>query len=96
MADEKEVIEILRGIKDPELNVDIYTLELIRGITIEDKKIIITMTLTSPACPYGPQIIRDVELMVGRKTNKAVFVDVTFNPPWEPSPELREELMSGH
>ena len=96
MADEQEVIEVLKNIKDPELNIDIYTLGLIRGINVEDKRIVITMTLTSQACPYGPQIIRDVEMMVSRKTNKAVFVDVTFNPPWEPSPELREELMSGH
>ena len=96
MADEQEVIEVLKNIKDPELNIDIYTLGLIRGINVEDKRIVITMTLTSQACPYGPQIIRDVETMVSRKTNKAVFVDVTFNPPWEPSPELREELMSGH
>ena len=96
MADEQKVVEVLKNIKDPELGVDIYTLELIRGIKIEDKRIVITMTLTSPACPYGPQIISDVERMVGRKTNKEVFVDVTFNPPWEPSIELREELMSGH
>ena len=78
------------------MNVDIYTLELIRGIKEENNKIIITMTLTSPACPFGPEIIKDVKTNVSREMNKKVLVELTFNPPWEPSEDLREELMSSH
>ncbi|MBS3145899.1 metal-sulfur cluster assembly factor [Candidatus Woesearchaeota archaeon] len=96
MADEQKIIQILRKVKDPELNVDIYTLELIRGIKEENNKIIITMTLTSPACPFGPEIIKDVKTNVSREMNKKVLVELTFNPPWEPSEDLREELMSSH
>ena len=96
MADEQKIRQILRKVKDPELNVDIYTLELIRGIKEENNKIIITMTLTSPACPFGPEIIKDVKTNVSREMNKKVLVELTFNPPWEPSEDLREELMSSH
>ena len=54
------------------------------------------MTLTSPACPFGPEIIKDVKTNVSREMNKKVLVELTFNPPWEPSEDLREELMSSH
>ena len=93
--DKEKVIEILKTIKDPELDRDIYTLELIREIKMGDR-ITIIMTLTSPMCPFGPQIINSVVQGVSKGMNKEVSVDLTFNPPWEPSADLREELMSGH
>src|SRR5689334_1513122 len=51
----------LRKVKDPELNLNIVDLGLIYDIAVEGGEVQIDMTLTSPGCPAGPQIMGDVE-----------------------------------
>jgi len=89
----KEVVEALKSIIDPELFIDIWTLGLIYGIEQNDKRCQIKMTFTSPACPAGPQLVDQVK----RKTEKLESVDETeveivFDPPWEPSEDLKAHL----
>jgi len=90
MATKEQVIEELKKVVDPELGMDIYTLGLIYNIEIEDK-INIKMTLTSPMCPYGPQIIEDVKEKVG-SLKKEVTTEIVFDPPWEIPQEVRSIL----
>ncbi len=93
MPTEQQVIQQLKKVQDPELGLDLWTLGLIYTITIEKTKIIIRMTLTSPMCPFGPMMIADVEKRVKElKGVTTVKVDITFNPPWKPTEEVRELL----
>ena len=94
MISNEQIVEAIKKVVDPELGIDIYTLGLIYKITPDSEKQIITMTLTSPMCPYGPQVISDVKQKVGALPGvKEVTVDLTFEPPWQPSEDVK--LMLG-
>lgn len=72
----------LRKVKDPELNLNIVDLGLVYDIVAQDSgKIDVDMSLTSPGCPAGPQIMGDVERAV-----KAVpgVTDLNINLVWDP------------
>ncbi len=96
MADKKltkeKAIEVFKNVEDPELNIDIWTLGLIYGFKIKkDNQIDIDMTFTTPACPYAPQLVSDLE----KQLRKAVFtpeLEFVFDPPWEPSDEVKDLL----
>ena len=93
MVTKQEVEKILATVKDPELNIDIMTLGLIYNIGLDNGIVKIKMTLTSPFCPYGPILIDDVKNNVKNlKDVKDVEVELTFEPMWQPSEELREML----
>jgi metal-sulfur cluster biosynthetic enzyme len=94
-----EVFDVLRAkVRDPELMMNVVDLGLIYGVDVTDKNTVeITMSLTSPGCPAGPQIITDVQ----RETHQAfpdvqeVNVHLTWTPFWTPdrmSEEAKEEL----
>ena len=86
---EDQVRLALRKVKDPELNLNIIDLGLVYGIRVDGNRVAIDMTLTSPACPAGPQIMTDAERAV--KALPGVG-EVTVNLVWTPfwSPELIE------
>lgn len=85
--------EVLKGVEDPELHLDIVTLGLVYGVKVEDDgHADVTMTLTSPMCPYGPIIIEQVKVALDDAGFKEPTVDLTFNPPWEPSDEVKMML----
>jgi metal-sulfur cluster biosynthetic enzyme len=71
----------LRKVKDPELNLNIIDLGLVYEITVDNGEVQIDMTLTSPGCPAGPQIMGDVERVVKAMAGVA---GVTINLVWEP------------
>ena len=79
----------LRKVKDPELNLNIIDLGLVYDIAVENADVQIDMTLTSPGCPAGPQIMGDVERAVRAMPG---VDDVTINLVWQPfwTPELIE------
>ena len=88
----EDVIEKIKEVKDPEIGIDVWTLGLIYDIKINDDGVEITMTLTTPLCPFADGIIKMVEdkvgeLFVGDKF-KSVKVELSFDPPWKPSPKL--------
>ncbi len=86
----EDVVDVLKTIYDPELYIDIWTLGLIYDIEIHEEILNIRMTFTSVACPAGPQLVGEIkertkELPGVVSTN----VEVVFDPPWEPSEELK-------
>ncbi len=87
----ENIIEELKTVKDPELGLDIHTLGLIYDIKIGEDGIDILMTLTTPFCPYGDEIIQNVEKAL-KKFGVEVRVDITFEPEWEPSEDLKISL----
>ena len=79
----------LRKVKDPELNLNIVDLGLVYDIVVEGDVVQIDMTLTSPGCPAGPQIMTDVERAVkGMAGVKDVQLNLVWTPFW--TPELIE------
>jgi metal-sulfur cluster biosynthetic enzyme len=66
MATAEELIETLKQVIDPELMVNIVDLGLIYSVNEEDRKVAVEMTLTSPACPAGPQIVQQAKMALER------------------------------
>jgi len=87
MPTEKEIIEALRPIRDPEVGISIVDLGLVYGADIDavKKHVNVRMTLTSPACPVGPEIVAmvkaTIEMMPGVEEGS---VQMVWNPPWDP------------
>jgi len=83
--------EMLKEVKDPELFVNIVDLGLIYNVTIaaepadNGRQVSIDMTMTSPACPAGPQLIADTKRAVGSHRDVGdVEVRIVMEPPWTP------------
>lgn len=77
--------EIINRVIDPEIGLGIVDLGLIYGVEIKGDKAIITMTLTSVACPSGPEIIEQVqEEMLNMKGIKSTEVSLVWEPAWSP------------
>ncbi len=75
----------LRKVKDPELNLNIMDLGLVYDVLVEDRTVVINMTLTSPGCPAGPQIMNDVERTVrGMPGVEDVLMNLVWEPYWTP------------
>lgn len=89
---EDSIREMLKEVKDPELFVNIVDLGLVYGVTLEPaadapgkQKIAIDMTMTSPACPAGPQLIGDTKRVLSAHADvSAVEVRIVMDPPWTP------------
>jgi len=83
MPDQEAILTALRTVKDPELNVNIVDLGLVYTVQSRDEEVDVEMTLTSPACPAGPQIIRDaVGALEGMDGVAKANVKLVMSPPW--------------
>lgn len=86
---EKQIWDQLRLCYDYEIPVNIVELGLVYGFKIEDlpegaKSVDVSMTFTSPMCPMGDLIKKDVERRVETVPGvKKVSVVITFDPPWD-------------
>ena len=96
MQTAETVRDALKEVLDPELHLSIIDLGLIYGVEVEGEKnehVTVTMTLTSPMCPVGPQFRKDVMDKVasldGVETAK---VDITFSPPWDPKEMASDDV----
>jgi metal-sulfur cluster biosynthetic enzyme len=89
---EERIRETLKNVVDPEIGLDIISLGLVYGVTIDDGNVNIRMTLTTPACPVGPMFISGVEAAVTALPGvKSAKVDLTFDPPWDPRTMASDE-----
>ena len=52
--------DALRAVEDPELGYNVIELGLIRNVMLKEGRLIITMILTTPFCPYAPQMVESV------------------------------------
>ncbi len=89
----EQIIEKLETVIDPELSIDIWTMGLIYEINdITEDSCHIVMTLTTPACPLGPEIMRDIRNTLALLGLNKVEIEMTFDPPWNPPEDLRTML----
>lgn len=91
MVTKEEIIEVFKQYLDPELGIDVWTMGLIYDIAISENLVKVKMTFTSPMCPFGPQMISELEEKI-KALGVKVEIEVVFDPPWEPSEELRAML----
>ncbi|MEO8294010.1 MAG: metal-sulfur cluster assembly factor [Gemmatimonadota bacterium] len=80
------VRKALRAVKDPELNLNIVDLGLVYEIDVNDSgDVDVKMTLTSPGCPAGPEIVGDVTRTVQELEGvNSVDVEIVWEPYWTP------------
>jgi metal-sulfur cluster biosynthetic enzyme len=90
MPTEEEVLEALEEVIDPELGLDFVSLGLIYDVEVEDADVHVTFSLTTPACPIGPQVTEQIKEFVGDLDDvENVYSKMVFDPPW--SPEMMSE-----
>ena len=93
---EDQVRLALRRVKDPEINLNIVDLGLVYDIAVEGDNVSIDMSLTSPGCPAGAQIMHDAEEQLKALPGVgAVAVNLVWSPPWTPEriePRVRAYL----
>ena len=93
---EDVVRQALRKVKDPEAGLNIIDLGLVYDIDIDDGKVDVKMTLTSPACPAGPQIMGDADDAIRAVEGvKDVRIELVWDPYWTPEridPKVRAYL----
>ena len=93
MIDRENVIEGLKECYDPEINIDVWTLGLIYNLELKEDRVNIRMTFTSIMCPYGPMLVEEIKQRISKiESVKEVNVEVVFEPPWQPSDDLRAML----
>jgi metal-sulfur cluster biosynthetic enzyme len=94
--DEEAVRKALRRVKDPELNLSILDLGLIYDVEISEGKVDVKMTLTSPGCPSGPEIVGDAEREIRALPGvEDVDIEIVWEPFWTPEridPRVRSFL----
>ena len=81
----KAVIGALQQIYDPELHIDIHSLGLIYGIDVQPDSghVKVTMTLTTPACPFAETLPEEVKFRIEQLPEVHVAeVELTFDPPY--------------
>src|SRR6476661_10898381 len=80
------VRKALRAVKDPELNLNIIDIGLVYDVEVAHPgRVQVKMTLTSPGCPAGTEIIDDVKRVVtGLEGVESVDVELVWDPYWTP------------
>jgi metal-sulfur cluster biosynthetic enzyme len=75
----------LRKVKDPDLNLNIVDLGLVYDVRVKGNDVEVDMSLTSPGCPSGPEIMTDAERMLKTLPGVGtVTVNLVWSPFWTP------------
>ena len=95
MVTEDAVFNAVKEIIDPEVGINIVDMGLIYGVDIEDETVNITMTLTSPGCPAGGQLINGTQHVTQQLEGvDEVNINVVWTPRWTPE-MMTEEAKDG-
>jgi metal-sulfur cluster biosynthetic enzyme len=83
VPDQDAILAALRTVMDPELNVNVVDLGLVYTVQARETEVDVEMTLTTPACPAGPEILRSaVTALEGIEGVTKANVKLVMNPPW--------------
>jgi metal-sulfur cluster biosynthetic enzyme len=96
VADEVQLLDALKQVIDPELMVNIVDLGLVYDISQEERTVNVDMTLTSPACPAGPQIMQQSKMALEQLEDvDQANIKLVMSPPWTPermTDDARDQL----
>lgn len=87
----RDIREAMRLVIDPELGIDIITLDLLRGMEFGPLGVRILMVLTTPFCPYAPELLRDIRERVSEVTTLPIEIEI-LPEAWRPPDEVRTLL----
>ena len=86
----------LRRVKDPEINMNIVDLGLVYDVVVQGRDVRVDMSLTSPGCPSGAEIMGDAQREIeGIEGIGAATINLVWSPPWTPDriePRVRAYL----
>ncbi len=92
MVDKESVLEALKTVIDPEVGLNIVDMGLIYDVHVEGERVDVTITLTSPGCPIGPEILNSVETVpLELEGIKEAQAHLVWSPPWDPETMMSEE-----
>lgn len=89
-----DVLQALLPVQDPEIGLSIVDLGLVYGVNVEDegRKVTIDMTLTTPMCPYGPELLQMANAaLTGIPGVEEAKVNLVWVPRWDPREHASEE-----
>ncbi len=91
---EKSILEHIAPLKDPEMQLGLVDLGLIYDLAISDDSIVnVKMTLTTPMCPIGPELMIMVKMAIEEiEEVKEVRVELVWDPPWNPQEMATDEV----
>ncbi len=94
MSLKDKVVEALKTVYDPELNINVVDLGLIYNVDVtDDNDVAVTMTLTTPGCPLHDSITSGVRYSVqGIEETRNVDVNLVWEPAWSPDKMTPEGL----
>jgi metal-sulfur cluster biosynthetic enzyme len=91
-----ELIEALKQVIDPELMINVVDLGLVYDVERDGGTVTVNMTLTSPACPAGPQILQQSKMALERLDGvDEAKIRLVMSPPWTPermTDDARDQL----
>lgn len=81
-----KILYALRFVTDPEIQINVLDLGLIREIEVKDSKVYLKIVMTAPGCPYSAMLAQQIEESVKSAIPELeeVKVDIGFFPPWTP------------
>ena len=92
----ERVMEALKKVHDPEIPISVVDLGLIYDVQVNDGKVHVKMTLTTPGCPMARFIAQQAERVLAELEGvEDVVMELVWDPPWSPdriSPEGRRAL----
>ncbi len=93
---ERQIVDVLKNIYDPEIPVNIYDLGLVYEIDYAPDGVAnIRMTLTAPNCPMADYLVEEVHTQVKKVRGvEEVIVEIVFDPPWDKEMMSEEALMA--
>jgi metal-sulfur cluster biosynthetic enzyme len=79
----KEIITTLKTVFDPEMPINIWDLGLIYGVNFSDGLVEVTMTFTSPNCPFAESILSEIKTkLLALESVREVKVEIVWEPVW--------------
>lgn len=86
MMNPETVRKALRQVKDPELGLNVIDIGLIYDVAVNDEgDVHVKMTLTSPGCPSGAEIMQDAKLVIEELEGvRSVNIELVWEPYWTP------------
>ena len=96
MASDADLLDALKQVIDPELMINIVDLGLVYDVAQDEGTVKVDMTLTSPACPAGPQIVQQSKMALEQLDDvEAAEIKLVMSPPWSPermTDDARDQL----
>lgn len=96
MVTKDQIMGKLKTVLDPELHINVVDLGLVYDVAVENSKVKLLMTLTTPGCPLAAYFEKDLKEKIREVPEVSeVEIELTFDPPWDPSKmsqDAREQL----